>query len=431
MISAIMFVNLKGELVISRWYRDNVSKSNVEEFRTRVIGAKKVGGDPIIHVGKSSFLYTRVNDVFMVAVTKQNANPTLIFQYMFSLLQVFTAYFGGKVDETQLRNNFVLIYELLDETMDNGYPQITAVEILKTYIYQGNVKLDPAALNKKEGITSEITGAVDWRQAGKFHYKKNEVYIDVLEAVNLLMSAKGSVLRSDVSGKVMMKTYLSGMPECKFGMNDKLVMDNEGQKARGRRPGSGIAIDDVTFHRCVKLGMFDHDRTISFVPPDGEFELMKYRITQNVNLPFRVIPVVSEHGRSRVEYEIKVKGNFSAKLFATNVILKIPCPKNTAKCTIQTNLGKAKYNPGHNAIIWKMKKFAGMASATLKGEVKVVAGIEEKQWSRPPITMEFQVPMFTSSGLHVRFLKVFERENYPTTKWVRYMTRAGQYQIRI
>lgn len=71
-----------------------------------------------------------------------------------------------------------------------------------------------------------------------------------------------------------------------------------------RRAGSGIAIDDITFHRCVRLGQFDQDRTISFIPPDGEFELMKYRITQNVNLPFRVIPLVVEHGSARVEYEV-------------------------------------------------------------------------------------------------------------------------------
>ena len=42
-----------------------------------------------------------------------------------------------------------------------------------------------------------------------------------------------------------------------------------------------------------------------------------------------------------------------------------------------------------------------------------------------------QVPMFTASGLHVRFMKVFERSNYETVKWVRYMTRAGTYQIRL
>src|SRR5438105_11141663 len=55
----------------------------------------------------------------------------------------------------------------------------------------------------------------------------------------------------------------------------------------------------------------------------------------------------------------------------------------------------------------------------------------KKAWSRPPISMDFQVLMFTSSGLLVRFLKVFEKSNYSSVKWVRYMTKAGSYQIRV
>lgn len=45
--------------------------------------------------------------------------------------------------------------------------------------------------------------------------------------------------------------------------------------------------------------------------------------------------------------------------------------------------------------------------------------------------MDFQVLMFTSSGLLVRFLKVFEKSGYQSVKWVRYMTKAGSYQIRV
>ena len=128
------------------------------------------------------------------------------------------------------------------------------------------------------------------------------------------------------------------MPDCKFGMNDKIVMENESAKSGRRRHGSGIAIDDVNFHRCVNLSTFDHDRTISFVPPDGEFELMKYRITQNVQLPFRVIPVVTEHGNNRVDYEIKVKAvNLSKIIKATNVVLRIPTPTNVASFTTKHN----------------------------------------------------------------------------------------------
>lgn len=36
---------------------------------------------------------------------------------------------------------------------------------------------------------------------------------------------------------------------------------------------------DVTFHPCVNLGRFNAEKVVSFVPPDGEFELMKYRCT--------------------------------------------------------------------------------------------------------------------------------------------------------
>jgi len=66
----------------------------------------------------------------------------------------------------------------------------------------------------------------------KYKYRKNEVFLDVLESVNLLMSTKGDILRSDVSGKIVMKTYLTGMPECKFGLNDKLVMEREAKQKR-------------------------------------------------------------------------------------------------------------------------------------------------------------------------------------------------------
>lgn len=44
-----------------------------------------------------------------------------------SALQVVTlckAYFGGECSEQSIKNNFVLIYELLDEIMDFGYPQV-------------------------------------------------------------------------------------------------------------------------------------------------------------------------------------------------------------------------------------------------------------------------------------------------------------------
>jgi AP-2 complex subunit mu-1 len=383
-------------------------------------------------------MYTRQNDVYIVALTRKNANPMVAFEFLIAIINVFTAYFGTKFVEDAIRNNFVVIYELLDEMMDNGYPQLTALSHLKGAISLGSVKGAGEAGHTKQmdKITSFITGGVDWREAGKHFYKKNEVFMDVLEAVNVLMSADGTVLRSDVSGKIVMKTYLSGMPECQFGLNDKLLMDKETERraAMGRRgagKNSSVAIDDLTFHRCVSLAQFDQDRTVSFVPPDGEFTLMKYRVTNQVQLPFAITPSVTVRGRTRVEYEITLKGNFDPSLAAVNVKVMIPVPHNTASANVQTSLGAAKHKPMLNCIQWKIPRFAGNGIYTLRGEAILAAAIEDKPWAKPPITLEFQVPMYTASGLRVRFLKVVERSQYEAVKWVRYMTRAGNYAVRI
>ena len=54
-------------------------------------------------------------------------------------------------------------------------------------------------------------------------------------------------------------------------------MPTERLHCRQQRGGqaSAVELDDLTFHQCVKLGKFDSDRTVSFIPPDGEFILMK------------------------------------------------------------------------------------------------------------------------------------------------------------
>jgi len=429
MIAALLFINQKGEVVISRMYRDGFSRAVADTFRSEVIASKEAGRCPVKMIGNTSFMYIQHGNMYAVAVSQGNAQVALTFQFLHEVVNVLKSYFGD-FNEEAIRNNFVLIYELLDEVLDYGYPQNCSPDVLKMYITQEGHKVQKAAASS--GVTIQATGAISWRKDG-IKYRKNELFIDVVENCNLMMSSKGTILRNDVSGAIMVKCYLSGTPECKFGLNDKILLDNEAKakKANVRRAGSGIEIDDVSFHQCVKLGKFDMDRTISFVPPDGEFQLMSYRITENVNLPFRVLPVVKELGRTRLEINIKVKSMFTFKLFATNVIIKIPLPKNTAVANVSAASGKCKYEPDQGGVIWKLRRFPGDTEYFMSGEVEMMATMGDKGWSRPPITMDFQVPMFASSGLHVRFLKVFEKSNYQTIKWVRYITKAGQYQHRI
>lgn len=65
-----------------------------------------------------------------------------------------------------------------------------------------------------------VTNVVSWRSEGIKH-KKNEVFLDVVESVNLLVNTNGLVVQSEVVGALKMRTFLSGMPECKLGLNDK------------------------------------------------------------------------------------------------------------------------------------------------------------------------------------------------------------------
>jgi AP-1 complex subunit mu len=147
-----------------------------------------------------------------------------------------------------------------------------------------------------------VTNAVSWRSEG-IRYRKNEVFLDVIESLNLLVSADGNVLRSEILGAVKMKCYLSGMPELRLGLNDKVMFETTGRATRGK----AVEMEDVKFHQCVRLSRFENDRTISFIPPDGEFELMSYRLNTQVKPLIWVECIVESHSGSRIEYMLKVR----------------------------------------------------------------------------------------------------------------------------
>jgi AP-2 complex subunit mu-1 len=150
---------------------------------------------------------------------------------------------------------------------------------------------------------------------------------------------------------------------------------------------------------------------------------MRYRATSNIHLPFRVHPIITEHSRTRVSYEIAIKANFSPKLYATDVLVRIPTPLNTAEGKWRCTHGKAKWERSENVVEWKychrlmdlmcrIARFSGGAEYSFSGEATLSSETHRKAWSRPPISMEFSIVMFTSSGLLVRYLKVIEKSGY-------------------
>ena len=90
----------------------------------------------------------------------------------------------------------------------------------------------------------------------------------------------------------------AGRPELKLGLNDKLMFE-----ATGRTQGKGKAVEleDIKFHQCVRLARFENDRTISFIPPDGEFELMSYR-----SVSFKITMIYSKASALELSSRSKV-----------------------------------------------------------------------------------------------------------------------------
>ena len=62
-------------------------------------------------------------------------------------------------------------------------------------------------------------------------------------------------------------------------------------------------------------------------------------VQEGISRPFSVLPIVNEMGRTRLEVNVKLKANFSDKLYALNLVVTVPVPENTAKADIHTSLG--------------------------------------------------------------------------------------------
>jgi AP-1 complex subunit mu len=50
---------------------------------------------------------------------------------------------------------------------------------------------------------------------------------------------------------------------------------------------------------------------------------------------------------------------------------------------------------------------------------------------KKPISVKFDIPSFTVSGIQVRYLKIQEKSGYQAFPYVKYVTANGDYHIRM
>lgn len=418
-MSAVYFLDLKGKVLVCRNYRGDIDMSVIDKFMPLLMEKEEeCQMVPIIQHAGIIFVYVKYNNLYLVSTTKKNANIALVFSFLHKIIQVFNEYFK-ELEEESIRDNFVIVYELLDELMDFGYPQTTDSKILQEYITQEGHKLEVAPRPPMA-----VTNAVSWRSEG-VKYRKNEVFLDVIESVNLLVSASGNVLRSEIVGAIKMRVFLSGMPELRLGLNDKILFENT-----GRGKSKSVELEDVKFHQCVRLSRFENDRTISFIPPDGEFELMSYRLNTQVKPLIWVESVIERHAHSRIEYMIKAKSQFKRRSTANNVEIVVTVPADADSPKFKTSIGSCKYVPETNHMVWSIKSFQGGKEYLMRAHFGLPSVVSEDLEARAPISVRFEIPYFTVSGIQVRYLKIIEKSGYQALPWVRYITQNGDYQLR-
>ena len=424
-ISAIYILDKKGRPIIFRNYRGEVTQDISSNFSKKVLELEENNMKPLFTINDVHYCWIRYKNIYIVAVSKRNPDICMIFFFLHRLVDLLIGYFG-MLEEESIRDNFVLIYELLDEVVDYGYPQNTDEKLLREYIKISSNRL---MIRSPLNVTTEVINNQVSRVPG-IKYQINQAFVDVIERVSSLISHKGEVLRSDIIGQITMRTTLSGMPLLKLGLNDKSYFELSGKESSGKT----VDMDDFKFHNCVNINKFESERVIEFIPPDGFFTLMNYRL--NLKIKPLIWVEVERKGISstKVKYLVRAKSNCKRNSIANNVAIYIPVPNDLQNPLFKSTLGSVTYSPDKEVLVWNIRKFPGMKETNLITQFNVpsLRGNDNKtKYLKKPIEVKFEIPSFTVSGIQIRYLKITEASGYQAYPYVKYLTKNGEYQIRM
>ena len=303
-----------------------------------------------------------------------------------------------------------------------------------------------------EALPTGTVSNMPWRKAGVTH-PNNEIYIDIVEEIDAILSPNGGVISSDVSGSIQAQSNLSGVPDLILTFNDATL------------------IDDCSFHPCVRYARFEKDKVVSFVPPDGPFELMRFRVRDGGggnngggrphnnlpvgNMPIQVVPRIS-YGKFGVGggKEDDVAGRISLSVTARSissliysssrkgplviedVAVVIPFPKFVRTANLNATVGQIIYDEAGKIAKWVIGKLDEKTRPQLNGTMLLEDGSEEimsplsiTDAEQPPLLVTWKILLASVSGLNISGLSV-TGEHYKPYKGVRNITKSGTFQVR-
>lgn len=410
----------------------------------RKIKSAKESLPPIFNVDGVNFICIKRNGLYFVCTTKFNISPAFAVEVLTRVSDLCKDY-CGVLNEESIKINFSLVYELLDEVLDFGYVQLTSTESLKAYVCnQPEVSASEEPIWQCTGGTvygtermslpsTAANKPVVLPKLGK-RGNKSEVFVDLLERLTVLIGSNGNILRSEIDGCIQMKIFMAGNPEVRIGLSEDFFV---GKSSVVSQNSVATRLDNCTFHESVDLTHFETTRTLVVRPPEGEFIAMKYRLSDSLhsNLPFTLIAFVDEDEDSKTfEVVLKLRCNIPKSSFANNIAMKLPVPKTADSVSHRVTSGTptAEFKSAEKAWYWKITKLQG--GSEISATVKVHISERRKSARREigPVSLEFEIPMHTCSGLQIRHLRVQDPEKaFNPFRWVRYITHSDSYVIRI
>ena len=447
-MESLFVMSATGDVLIERHFRASgkCSRSVVcDYYWEQVRSASEVHDVPpilVVPVNNSSdsnkvpvyVVSVQKDDIFYLVALLGEVPPLLVIEFVHRVASIFAEYFGSPCDENAIKDNFSTAYQLLEEMVDNGWPLTTEPNSLKSMVRPPTLvgKLEKVVMGTQsnavvaETLPDGTISNMPWRKAG-VKYSHNEIYIDIVEEVDAIVDASGRVISSDVSGSIQAQSHLSGVPDLLLTFKDPSV------------------IDDCSFHPCVRYNRYERDRVISFVPPDGDFELMRYRVknaSQLISPPIICTPQLSYkentgstssaiEGRISVTVATKSISSLirsSSSVVIEDVMITIPFPKVVRTTNLSVNIGRVLYDESLKVAKWTIGKLDEKTQPILSGTIILTIGATRPE-ENPPLQMNWKIPLTSVSGISVSGLTL-SGESYRPYKGVRTIVKSGRFQVR-
>lgn len=201
MISQIFFLSTRGDILINRDLWGDLYKETPEIFY-RNVKLSPENQQPIFTYEGITFVYLNLESIFFVSTSRFNVQVSLVLDYMNQIIKVIKDFCGG-YSEKIIRQNFVLVYEILDEMMDFGYPQLTNTSQLKDYVVtpveQNSFFFNFTSKNifKPNTINAQTT-----KDSITKAESKNAIFFDVVENLDIVFNSSDKVVGQFVNGVI-------------------------------------------------------------------------------------------------------------------------------------------------------------------------------------------------------------------------------------